>query len=66
MQYWTDYFSTRARRHFEVYLQRAGRYDSMIRTRLAAAGLPQDLIFLAMIESGFSQSARSHASAVGL
>src|SRR3990172_5929320 len=38
----------------------------MIRTRLAAAGLPQDLIFLAMIESGFNQSARSHASAVGL
>ncbi|OGU00849.1 MAG: hypothetical protein A2085_09255 [Gemmatimonadetes bacterium GWC2_71_10] len=66
VQYWIDYFSTRARRHFEVYLQRAGRYDSMIRTRLAASGLPQDMIFLAMIESGFNQSARSHASAVGL
>lgn len=66
VQYWVDYFSTRARRHFAIYLQRAGRYDSMIRTRLAAAGMPQDLIFLAMIESGFNQNARSHAAAVGL
>lgn len=66
VQYWIDYFSTRARRHFEIYLQRAGRWDSMIRTRLAAAGLPQDLIFLAMIESGFNTNARSHASAVGM
>lgn len=66
VQYWIDYFSTRARRHFEIYLQRAGRWDSMIRTRLAAAGLPQDLIFLAMIESGFNSNARSHASAVGM
>ena len=66
VQYWLDYFSTRAANHFAVYLKRAGRYDSMIRTRLAAAGLPQDLIFLAMIESGFNPAARSRAGAVGM
>jgi membrane-bound lytic murein transglycosylase D len=64
--YYLDYFSGRARRHFEIYLERLGRYDSIIRTRLAAAGLPQDLIYLAMIESGFNQNARSRAGAVGL
>ncbi|MBI4542874.1 MAG: transglycosylase SLT domain-containing protein [Gemmatimonadetes bacterium] len=66
VQYWLDYFSRRARRHFELYLARLGRYDSMIRTRLAAAGLPQDLVYLAMIESGLNQNARSRAGAVGL
>lgn len=66
VQFWLDYFSTRAARNFAIYLTRASRYDSMIRTRLAAAGLPQDLIFLAMIESGFNQMARSRAGAVGM
>jgi len=56
----------RSRWHFERYIERAGRYDSMIRTRLGAAGLPQDMIYLAMIESGFAQSIRSRAGAIGL
>ena len=64
--YWMDYFTGRARWHFERYLERLGRYDGMIRSRLLSAGLPQDLIYLAMIESGFNQVARSRAGAVGL
>lgn len=66
VQYWMDYFTGRSRWHFERYIERAGRYDSMIRTRLAAAGLPQDLLYLAMIESGFAQTIRSRAGAVGV
>lgn len=66
VQYWIEWFSGRARWHFARYLERLGRYDSMIRHRLAAAGLPQDMIYLAMIESGFSHSVRSRAGAVGL
>jgi membrane-bound lytic murein transglycosylase D len=66
VQYWMEYFSGRSRWHFERYIERAGRYDSMIRTRFAAAGLPQDMIYLAMIESGFAQNIRSRAGAVGL
>ncbi len=66
VQYWMDFFSGRARRHFEIYLWRLGRYDSMIRTRLAAAGLPQDMIYLALIESGMNQNARSRVGAMGL
>jgi membrane-bound lytic murein transglycosylase D len=64
--YWMDYFTGRARWHFERYLERLGRYDGLIRSHLASAGLPQDLIYLAMIESGFNQLARSRAGAVGL
>ncbi len=66
VQYWMEYFSGRARWHFEQYIERAGRYDSIIRKRLAAAGMPQDMIYLAMIESGFAQNIRSRAGAVGL
>lgn len=66
VQYWMSFFSGRARWHFERYLERQPRFDSIIRTRLAAAGLPQDMIYLAMIESGFNQTARSRAGAVGL
>ena len=66
VQYWMSYFTGRSRWHFERYIERAGRYDSMIRTRLGAAGMPRDMIYLAMIESGFAQSVRSRAGAVGL
>jgi membrane-bound lytic murein transglycosylase D len=66
VQYWMTYFTGRSRWHFERYIERAGRYDSMIRTRLAAAGLPQDLLYLALIESGFAQTIRSRAGAVGI
>jgi len=66
VQYWMSFFSGRARWHFARYLERLPRFDSIIRTRLAAAGLPQDMIYLAMIESGFNQNARSRAGAVGL
>jgi membrane-bound lytic murein transglycosylase D len=38
----------------------------MISAALAEAGLPQDTLYLAMIESGFSPHAKSTASAVGL
>jgi membrane-bound lytic murein transglycosylase D len=66
VQYWMNYFTGRSRWHFERYLERLGRYDSMIRTRLAAAGLPRDMIYLAMIESGFNQNAVSRSGAVGV
>lgn len=47
-------------------LARAGTYLPMIRTRFAAAGLPQDLSYLPLIESAFSVSAYSRARAHGM
>src|SRR5690606_24937510 len=49
-----------------LYLKRSGRYEGMIRSKLRARGMPEDLIYLSMIESGFNPNARSRASAVGL
>jgi membrane-bound lytic murein transglycosylase D len=49
-----------------LYLKRSGRYEGMIRSKLRERGMPQDLVYLSMIESGFNPTARSGAQAVGL
>jgi membrane-bound lytic murein transglycosylase D len=49
-----------------LYLKRSGRYEGMIRTKLREQGMPEDLLYLSMIESGFNPNARSRAQAVGL
>jgi len=59
-------FTTTKRGDFSRYLQRSGRYQDMISEKLAERGMPQDLIYLAMIESGFNSRAYSHAHASGL
>lgn len=59
-------FKDRIPKHFTIWLNRKGRYESMIREKLRAAGLPQDLLHLSMIESGFNPKAYSPAAASGL
>jgi len=66
VEFWMDYFQNRHREHFARYLSRMGRYEPLIREKLRARGMPEDLVYLALIESGFSPVARSHASAVGM
>jgi len=62
---WIDYFQGRGKKHFAVYLQRSGKYELLMRKILRENGVPQDLVFLAMIESGFSSRAYSRARAAG-
>jgi membrane-bound lytic murein transglycosylase D len=62
---WMSYFLNRGRGFFERYAERAGRYAPILGAILEEHGLPRDLIFLAMAESGFNTSAKSWASAVG-
>lgn len=63
---WVDFFQTVIGERFASYLGRKTRYEAMIRRKLREAGLPQDLIYLALIESGMNPNAYSRASAVGL
>lgn len=62
---WVNYFQGRGRRHMERYLARSTRYEKVMKKVLRDNGLPEDLFYIALIESGFSSSAVSHASAVG-
>lgn len=61
-----DFFQTDARDRFQIWLQRLGRYEGMIRERLRAKKLPEDLVYLTIIESGLSNTAVSHSHAVGM
>ncbi len=63
---WLEYFRGDGRENFTIYLQRAGRYEPMMRAVLRDAGLPEDLVYMSLIESGFSPRAYSRARAVGL
>ncbi|HSA60537.1 MAG TPA: LysM peptidoglycan-binding domain-containing protein [bacterium] len=65
VQDWLDYFQGTGRSHFERYLARSAKYIPMIRKVLKQHGLPQDLVYLAMIESGFNPHAYSRARATG-
>jgi membrane-bound lytic murein transglycosylase D len=56
----------RGRSMFETWLKRSGKYQEMIQDELRARRLPEDLIWVAMIESGFDATAKSPAGAVGL
>lgn len=62
---WVKFFTGRGRQHFQNYTQRSGRYAPVLSKILADRGLPRDLIYLAMAESGFMNHARSWARAVG-
>jgi len=59
-------FTGRQQDRMALYLKRSGRYEGMIRGKLRERGMPEDLLYLSMIESGFNPTAKSHASAVGL
>jgi membrane-bound lytic murein transglycosylase D len=65
VHYFVDYFSGRARGTFKLWLERSGRYLPMMRSIFAEEGLPRDLAYLAMVESGFNDKAYSWAHAVG-
>lgn len=62
---WIDYFTGRGRQHMERYLARSSRYIPQMKVILKRADMPEDLVYLALIESGFNLRARSRAKAVG-
>lgn len=65
VEMWIRYFQGRGRPHMERYLARSTRYEAIMKKVLRDNKLPEDLFYIALIESGFSSSALSHASAVG-
>jgi membrane-bound lytic murein transglycosylase D len=60
-----NFFQTTGRKSFSNWLARAGRYVPYMREVLKENGLPEDLVYLAMIESGFNPYAYSRAKALG-
>jgi peptidoglycan lytic transglycosylase D len=65
VNYFIDYFQHGGRSSFSKWLSRSERYIPMMKEILRKEGLPEDLVYLAMIESGFTPHAVSVANAVG-
>lgn len=63
---WISFLQGRNREKTALWLQRSGRYAPMIRQALRQRGMPEDLVYLAFIESGFSPGAYSRARAAGI
>jgi len=66
VQKYISIFSGSARPTFERWMQQGVRYMPMIRERLRARGIPEDMSYLALIESGYSPHAYSRSAAVGM
>ncbi|HET9725924.1 MAG TPA: transglycosylase SLT domain-containing protein [Gemmatimonadales bacterium] len=66
VRYYLDYFQGPARGRMQIFLSRGARYEPLIRARFQGEGLPGDLGYLALIESGYSNEAVSRAYAVGM
>jgi membrane-bound lytic murein transglycosylase D len=64
--YFVARFTGEARDNFTLWVERGTRYEPLIRAKLRAAGLPEDMAYLPIIESGYSPGAYSRAAAVGL
>ncbi len=66
VRYYERFFLGPARDRFQIWLGRLPRYEGMIRERFRTLGIPEDLVYLALIESGYSNTAVSRANAVGM
>ncbi len=60
------YLTVRRPEIMERWLERSARYFSMMREIFREENVPEELVHLAMIESGLVPTARSHARAVGM
>jgi membrane-bound lytic murein transglycosylase D len=63
---WTRRFSGEKHKSFQIHLDRAQNYAVPCQEIFRQQGLPEDLIYVALVESGFTPTARSHANAVGM
>jgi membrane-bound lytic murein transglycosylase D len=66
VEHYVRLFSGPAKEHIENRLEQGTRYEPMIRAKMRAGGIPEDMYYLALVESGFDPNAYSRAAAVGM
>lgn len=65
IQKYLDYMTKDNGANIRFLYRKIGRYENLIKGVIKQEGISEDLIYLAMIESGFSATAKSRAHAVG-
>lgn len=66
VEVWIDYFTGRGREQYARFLERKALYGPALKEWLRDEGVPEDLIWLAFIESGINPLAYSRAHAAGI
>ncbi|MHB8078768.1 MAG: LysM peptidoglycan-binding domain-containing protein [Candidatus Krumholzibacteriia bacterium] len=65
VQEWIAYFCGPGRKHFDRWLERKAEIEPVVTGILSEAGLPPELLYMSVIESGLNAHARSRVGAVG-
>lgn len=66
VEQWVEYYTGKGRKYMHQWLSRSGKYFPMMTQIFKDEEIPQQLVYLSMVESGLNPFARSWASAVGL
>ncbi|TDJ06041.1 MAG: lytic transglycosylase, partial [Deltaproteobacteria bacterium] len=64
-KYWKKYFSTKRKKGFLRFLRNGARFKNIIENIFQVNGLPKELYYVGLIESGYYLKAKSVANAVG-
>lgn len=65
IRHWVQHFTQSEKGRIGKFFYKGSRYKKVIQAMLQEQGLPTELYYLAILESGFHWNARSHAGAVG-
>ena len=66
VDFFIEFLMTKKKDKMHLWLERLGAYAPMIQAELRERGMPEDLVFLAMMESGLDNNAYSSADAAGM
>ena len=66
VQKWIQYYSGKDHKRFQRFLNRGVQYKQMVQDLFVDRGLPPDLYYLGILESGYVNKAVSRAGAVGV
>lgn len=65
VDFWIGYFSGKNKERLERFVANGEKYKPYIEETFEKYGLPKDLYYVGLIESGYYNASRSHAGAVG-
>ena len=66
VEHYVRMFTGPAKERISARLELGTRYEPMIRAKMRDGGIPEDMYYLALVESGFDPNAYSRAAAVGM
>jgi membrane-bound lytic murein transglycosylase D len=66
VEHYVRMFAGPAKDRIAARLELGTRYEPMIRAKMRDGGIPEDMYYLALVESGFDPNAYSRAAAVGM